>query len=184
MQLSGAARASVLPLVMDLSNPSPALGWGLEERRSLVQRGPADLVMALALVHHLAISNNVPLPQLAQFFAAAGRRLVIEFVPKEDSQTQKLLRTRRDIFDDYSVQGFERAFEQVFHLRERVAVAESKRMRNGCRGNLKSCRLFQTPPVVVRRQRRQPLMRLSPVSMRPMSAFRLSTITHRSKLPL
>ncbi len=73
--LSAEARASVLPLVMDLTNPSPALGWALEERRSLVQRGPADLIMALALVHHLAIGNNVPLegwPRCSRGWA--GRR--------------------------------------------------------------------------------------------------------------
>jgi hypothetical protein len=72
----------MLPLLMDLTNPSPALGWAHAERMSLLQRGPAGTVMALALVHHLAISNNVPLDVLARFLAAAGTYLIIEFVPK------------------------------------------------------------------------------------------------------
>ena len=98
---------NLLPLLMDLTNPSPALGWAHGERGSLLDRGPADLVIALALVHHLAIGNNVPLKRVAEFFAAAGRWLVIEFVPKVDSQVQRLLATREDVFPDYTLEGFE-----------------------------------------------------------------------------
>ena len=87
----------LLPLMLDLGNPSPALGWASEERASLEQRGPADVVLALALVHHLAIGNNVPLPNVAEFFARLGRHLVIEFVPKSDSQVQRMLSSRTDI---------------------------------------------------------------------------------------
>ena len=99
----------LLPLQMDLMNPSPGNGWAHEERLSLESRGPADLVMALALVHHLAIANNVPLPRVAEAFARLGRTLVIEFVPKSDSQVVRLLRNRPDIFPDYSQSGFEQA---------------------------------------------------------------------------
>ena len=61
--------ATVLPLLVDLANPSPAIGWGLRERRSFVERSDADVVMALALVHHLAIGRNVPLSRIAAFLA-------------------------------------------------------------------------------------------------------------------
>src|SRR5919109_2075597 len=81
-QMKGEKTENILPLLLDLTNPSPAIGWGNEERDSFRARGPADLVLALALIHHLAISNNVPLPQLAAFFAESGQWLVIEFVPK------------------------------------------------------------------------------------------------------
>ena len=64
---------NLLPLVLDLTNPSPALGWANTERDSFGQRGPVDMVFALALIHHLAISNNVPLPRVAEFFASAGK---------------------------------------------------------------------------------------------------------------
>jgi len=117
-----------LPLVMDLTNPSPGLGWAHQERRSLMGRGSAPLVLALALVHHLAISNNVPLGKLAQFFRDIGDHLVIEFVPKSDSQVQRLLRSREDIFDTYSVAGFEAAFGQYFDLLKRRSVAGSERI--------------------------------------------------------
>lgn len=117
----------LLPLVLDLTNPSPALGWANEERDSLGQRGPVDAVFALALIHHLAISNNVPLPRLADFFAGLCQWLVIEWVPKSDSQVQKLLRTRRDIFNGYTREGFESAFAKRFHVREAVDVNQSER---------------------------------------------------------
>ncbi|MDO9302434.1 MAG: class I SAM-dependent methyltransferase, partial [Anaerolineales bacterium] len=98
---------NILPLVLDLTNPSPALGWDNSERDSFGARGPVDMALALAVIHHLAISNNVPLPQLADFFAACCKWLVIEFVPKSDSQVQKLLTSREDIFPSYTREGFE-----------------------------------------------------------------------------
>ena len=88
------AETGLLPLLLDFTNPSPALGWAHSERMSLAERGPADTVMALALVHHLAIANNVPLDHVAAFLAQLGRNLVIEFVAKEDSQVERLLRNR------------------------------------------------------------------------------------------
>ena len=117
----------MLPLVMDLTNPSPALGWAHAERASLLQRGPADTVMALALVHHLAISNNVPLPRVAEFLAAAGRHLIVEFVPKADSQVQRLLATRADVFPDYHLEGFRAAFGAAFDIVKEEPVAGTER---------------------------------------------------------
>jgi ribosomal protein L11 methylase PrmA len=106
----------ILPLIQDLSNPSPSLGWGLAERLSLVERGPADVVLALALVHHLAITHNLPFDLIAGFLAKLGRQLIIEFVPKDDPQLGLLLRSREDIFTQYSRESFERAFERWFSI--------------------------------------------------------------------
>jgi hypothetical protein len=117
----------ILPLLMDLTNPSPDLGWDHAERTSFLGRGPADVVFALALIHHLAISNNVPLPLLARFFAKAGRWLIIEFVPKSDSQVKRLLATREDVFPDYTKQGFEAAFGEVFEIAAAEAIEGSER---------------------------------------------------------
>ena len=121
------AEAHLLPLVIDLTNPSPAIGWAHAERDSFLDRGPVDLVMALALIHHLAISNNVPLETVAQFFAAAGKWAIVEFVPKSDSQVKRLLSTRKDIFDRYHEAGFEEAFEKHFKLEEKVPIPGSER---------------------------------------------------------
>jgi hypothetical protein len=117
----------LLPLWLDLTNPSPALGWANRERDSLAARGPADLVMALALVHHLAISNNLPFDRLAEDLARLGRWLLVEFVPKEDSQVQRLLATRADIFDRYAPVPFETAFARHFEIHDRAPIAGSQR---------------------------------------------------------
>lgn len=118
---------SLLPLVLDLTSPSPALGWANRERDSFAGRGPVDMVLALALIHHIAISNNVPLPLIAEFLAGICHNLVIEFVPKEDSQVQILLASRKDIFPDYHLNGFEKAFEKWFEVMEMVSVTGSSR---------------------------------------------------------
>jgi hypothetical protein len=118
---------NIVPLLLDLTNPSPSIGWHNRERDSLMERAPADMCLALAVIHHLAISNNVPLPQLADFFADAGRWLIIEFVPKSDSQVQKLLTSRKDIFPNYTRESFERAFAKRFTIHENAAVDESER---------------------------------------------------------
>jgi hypothetical protein len=118
---------NLLPLVQDLTNPSPALGWHHSERDSLFERASADMVFALAVIHHLAISNNVPLAQIAEFFSAAGKWLIIEFVPKSDSQVQKLLASRLDIFDEYTKADFEKKFVSRFIIHETVNLKESDR---------------------------------------------------------
>jgi hypothetical protein len=121
------SETGILPLVLDLANPSPAQGWAHRERLSLEQRGPADVVLALALVHHLAIGRNLPLPRIADFLARLCRTLVIEFVPKEDSQVQRLLQNRPDIFPDYTREGFESAFEARFRIDSVRPVEDSGR---------------------------------------------------------
>ena len=84
--------------------------------------------MALALVHHLAISNNLPLDRIAKFFRQAGRTLIVEFVPKSDSQTRRLLAGRDDIFDEYTREGFEAAFAEHFTAERAEPITESDRI--------------------------------------------------------
>jgi ribosomal protein L11 methylase PrmA len=120
--------ANILPLVVDLTNPSPALGWGLEERESIPDRGPADLLLALALVHHLAIGNNVPLRRIAEWFARLARRAIVEWVPKDDPQTRRLLVAREDIFPGYHLQGFEAAFTSSWRLLAREPIPGTDRV--------------------------------------------------------
>ncbi|HQC63667.1 MAG TPA: hypothetical protein PK459_01045 [Anaerolineaceae bacterium] len=117
----------ILPLVMDLTNPSPAIGWHNQERDSLIARGPVDLIMALALIHHMAIANNVPLREIARSFADLGKFLIIEFVPKQDSQVQRLLSSRLDIFPDYNPEGFKQAFLEYYTILNEQPVQGSER---------------------------------------------------------
>ncbi|MDB5251274.1 MAG: Nodulation protein noeA [Flaviaesturariibacter sp.] len=118
---------NVLPLVLDLGNPTPAIGWANLERKSFADRGPADLILSLALIHHLCLGNNVPLGHVASLFAKLARHLVIEFVPKSDPQSQRLLVTRADVFDDYHKEGFEAAFGEYFTIRKRELISGTER---------------------------------------------------------
>ncbi len=122
-----AKEKNLLPLLIDLTNPSPGIGWENKERTSFIDRGPVDLVMALALIHHLAITNNLPLERIADFFAQLGKWLIIEFVPKEDSQVQRLLSSRKDIFPEYSESGFETSFKEDFQLNRKETIEGTKR---------------------------------------------------------
>jgi len=118
---------NVLPLILDLTNPSPGIGWGNAERAAFLPRGPVDVVMALALIHHLAISNNVPLDDVSRLLATLGRQVIIEFVPKGDSQVDRLLASRDDIFPNYTLEGFLRAFSSDFVVQEQVPIAGTSR---------------------------------------------------------
>ena len=126
-QVKANSEACILPLVMDLTNPSPGIGWNNTERMSLFQRGPVDAAMALALIHHLAISNNLPLDRIAGFFHRLCKHLIIEWVPKQDSQVQRLLATRKDIFPNYTREGFEKAFSQFFKILDSSDIHETQR---------------------------------------------------------
>jgi hypothetical protein len=85
------------------------------------------MAFALALVHHLAIGNNVPLPQIAATFRGLCTWLAIEFVPKSDPKVGVLLASREDIFPDYAQEGFERAFAPLFDVQRSELVKGSER---------------------------------------------------------
>jgi ribosomal protein L11 methylase PrmA len=118
---------NILPLVSDLTNPSPAIGWLNQERLSLLERGPVDTVLALALIHHLAISNNLPFIKISEFLKSICNSLIIEFVPKTDSQVQVLLLTREDIFNEYTQVDFENCFKVHFKIQRSVKIIDSQR---------------------------------------------------------
>lgn len=117
----------MLPLLLDLTNPSPSIGWGNSERMSFMQRGPVEAIMALALIHHLAIANNLPLSNISEFFSQLCNHLIIEFVPRSDSQVERLLASREDIFQSYTIENFELAFKKHFEISRREAIKESER---------------------------------------------------------
>lgn len=116
----------MLPLMQDITNPSPSLGWANEERDSLTARGPADLAVSLAFIHHMVIGNSVPMAKVADFFAQIGRYLIIEFVQPED-QRVKQLQASRDICHPYSEQVFVTEFSKKFDIVKREQIAKSDR---------------------------------------------------------
>ena len=114
------------PLLMDLTNPTSARGWANEEWMSFKQRGPADICMALAIIHHLSLGNNLPFIKVANHFADLCNHLIIEFVPKTDSQVVKLMQNR-DINPDYNIEHFEKCFGEYFEILEKSPVEGSER---------------------------------------------------------
>lgn len=128
LKCRGDGEKKVLPLLMDFANPTPGIGWMSRERRSLFERGTANAALALALVHHLRVTCQIPLTAMASFFSRICRELIIEFIPKDDPQARRLLANRRDVFDDYAAGNFEREFGRHFTIRERVAIKDSRRM--------------------------------------------------------
>jgi hypothetical protein len=127
--VEGQARreSRMLPLVMDLSNPTGGMGWAHQERQSLVERGPADVVLALGLIHHLTLANQVPFAMSADFFARIARTLIVEFVPPADSQAAGMLSRMPDGRARYARDGFESAYGSRFDVCEVVPIPETER---------------------------------------------------------
>jgi len=118
----------ILPLTMNLADPSPGLGWRGLERKAMPERGKPDLVLALALVHHVAISANVPVKEFVDWLASLGCSLVIEFPTREDPMVEKLLAPKRDgLHPDYELGFFERCLGEAFE------VERSERLESGTR---------------------------------------------------
>ncbi len=118
---------NLLPLLLDLTSPSPMIGWANRERMDLFQRGPADMLFALALIHHLVISENVPTSMVADFFSRLCTWAIVEFVPKSDKKVVHLLATRKDIFPTYTQDNFELDFSTYFEIKSRQRVNSSER---------------------------------------------------------
>jgi len=127
LETKASDETAILPLLLDITNPSPGLGWASAERSSFLRRQNIDMGLALALVHHLAISNNTPLEKIAELFAMCCKSLVVEFIPKSDSQVRRLLATRQDVFSNYHQQGFEQAFSDFFSIEEQTKIECSDR---------------------------------------------------------
>ena len=128
LQIKKTGRTNILPLVNNLTTPSPATGWANAERESLTARLKAGLVMALALVHHLAIANNVPLTLIAGWLKPMGEFLIIEFVPKSDEKVKLLLQNREDIFDNYSLENFKLIFTKNYDILKEEQIADTGRI--------------------------------------------------------
>jgi len=116
-----------LPLHLDAANPSPEQGWLQAERQGLARRARGDAVLALAFVHHLAITRNIPLGGVLDWITGMAPRGVIEFVPKADPMVQRLLQLREDLFDDYEQENFKSLLAARGHIVKSQPVSSSGR---------------------------------------------------------
>lgn len=120
--------SNIQPLCIDICNPSPAIGYCNRERPGFMERARMDCVLALALIHHLHVSANLPLESISDLFAQLTRQfLVLEFVPREDVMFQRLLAYRSESFDHYTLDKCIQAFQSHFKLIQRVDITESRR---------------------------------------------------------
>lgn len=125
--LKAEKQTTILPLVTNIANLSPNLGWRGLERKALTERGKPDLILCLALIHHLVIGANIPLQELVDWLASLGGDIVIEFVTKADPMVQRLLRNREDLYADYAVGYFEQCLSQAFDLVQRETLESGSR---------------------------------------------------------
>ena len=127
-QLRSSGEEHVLPLVMDIANPTPGVGWALDDYRSLLDRCKADVILALALIHHLAIGRNIPLDRISALLSRLTQWLVIEWVPKEDPMVAAMLAHREDVFGEYNEAIFEKAFGADFSFERSEPIPDSGRV--------------------------------------------------------
>ncbi|MFF4879905.1 class I SAM-dependent methyltransferase [Micromonospora sp. NPDC000668] len=121
----------ILPLVLDLADPSPGGGWRGAERAGFAERASADAVLALAVVHHLAIGRNVPLPEVVDWLVgltAPGGAVVVEFVHPEDPMALRLLANKPDgLFPNYRRDAFERLLAASGRIADRLELPSGTR---------------------------------------------------------
>ncbi len=125
---NAATPQNIVPLRIDLLNPSPAQGWRGRERSRLEDRGRPDLILCLGLIHHLVIAGNIPLPEVVDWLASLQSEVIIEFPSKQDPMVRSLLRNKVDQYDDYSLPALEAALQQTgLKIQNRAALPSGER---------------------------------------------------------
>ena len=126
--------ANILPLTLDILSPSPAIGLNNKERDSFLDRATKfspDATLALALIHHISLSGNVPFERSADFFGKFSKHLIIEFPKREDSWVQRLLNNKADFkehFGFYNLESFIKVYSRTFEIIEQKEIKDSQRV--------------------------------------------------------
>jgi len=116
------------PLLFNIIDPSPDLGWANEERRSFFKRSKPDLIVAFAIIHHLSISQNIGFDLIAKLFSATGTYLLIEFLEQDDPRVLELLMFKENKQNDYSRMNFEKSFSNHYQILERYQTESKSRV--------------------------------------------------------
>ena len=124
---------NILPLVQNVCDPSPNWGWRNRERSDLVSRARPDLVLCLALIHHVVITANVPLEEFAEWLASLTEQLVIEYVSRADDKVQALLRNKEDKYHDYRREHLEAELARHFRIERQLSLESGNRFLYWCR---------------------------------------------------
>ena len=129
---------NILPMVTDCANPAPSQGWRGLERQSFAERGSPELILCLALVHHLVIGRHVPMSQLIAWLAGFDAELIIEFIDHNDPKVRHLLRHRSNQNLDYSRTGLEDALTEHFGSIEKETLEAGNRILYYAKNNRSS----------------------------------------------
>jgi 2-polyprenyl-3-methyl-5-hydroxy-6-metoxy-1,4-benzoquinol methylase len=125
---SGAVK-DILTFCIDLTNPSPAVGFNHAERQSFADRAKADTVTALALIHHIVLSKNVPFSDVAKMLSDLTRKhLIIEFVPISDEKSQQLIANKPTYHKPYDPDAFENHFSTYFEIEKKQIIPGTERI--------------------------------------------------------
>lgn len=119
---------NILPLVVDITNPSPNLGWKLSEFPSFFNREKPDVILCLALIHHLVLGKNIPLENSVEWLSQLAPNIIFEFITKEDPKAEFLLKEKEDTYPDYNIKKLESCFQKYCSLKEKMVVSENKRI--------------------------------------------------------
>lgn len=125
--ISKKEKLNFLPLYFDVSNPSSNIGWYQKERKGFMERLNFDSVMALAFEHHLAIAKNIPLEDVVKWITSLAPKGIIEFVPKNDSTIQSMIKLKGDIFPNYNLENFKKLLSNTARITSEKTVSKSGR---------------------------------------------------------
>jgi hypothetical protein len=127
LSLAAEDEHSILPLVVDVADPSPALGWCGLERKTFIERGRPELVLCLAFVHHLAITRNIPLRSFLEWLRSLESSVVVEFPTREDPMVRKLLEGKRPgLHGDYDRENFELLLAEHFVVESKIELSATR----------------------------------------------------------
>jgi SAM-dependent methyltransferase len=132
-EVRGTGQSGILPLVQNIADPSPNWGWRNSERTELARRIRPDLVLCLALIHHVVITANVPLEEFVAWLAGLSDQLVIEYVSRSDDKVETLLRNKEDKYSDYSRENLERELRRHYHIERSESLESGNRHLYWCR---------------------------------------------------
>ena len=121
-EVRGAGPRNVIPLVMDMSNLSPGQGWAGRERTAFDRRRSPDMVLCLALVHHMRVSANIPLSLFLEWLRSLDAAVIIEFVSRDDEMFHKLIENKREEYADYTQDNFEAEVTKRFSIGDRLVL--------------------------------------------------------------
>lgn len=128
-ELRADGTTGIVPMYMNFADPSPGIGWNGTERPPLPARSQPDLILALAVIHHLALTHNVPTAAILDNFASLDSEVVLEIPTENDQMVKTLMRHKRaGTHDAYTLEAIESQIADRFEVRSREELPGGSRV--------------------------------------------------------